>query len=237
MHKSWPGIRSRHGPGTLSVGRMGAAVRGCSVSTGFCVPVGLSASMVPSAFHLQLLAAILMPLDVVSQYYGHNNPNKELFFWFFLNVCGWFILGLERMELNGFYNGSQSGQNFSSLCFLETLSENMCWTLSTATELWIHELGILKVGYIHRIQNYAWNAVLTYPQLHWCKLLCIRGTHSRLEAFLYMQPKKRWERHVVLPFLIAVFRTVWLLTSAYSPWFFVCAAEFLPSVPWVLLCL
>lgn len=90
MHKSWPGIRSRHGPGTRSAGRMGAAVRGCSVSTGFCVPVGLSASMVPSAFHLQLLAAILMPLDVVSQCYGQNNPNKELwvFFFFKMSVAG-----------------------------------------------------------------------------------------------------------------------------------------------------
>lgn len=84
MHKSWPGIRSRHGSGTLSAGRMGAGVRGCSVSTGFCVPVGLSASTVPSTFRLQLLAAILMPLDVVSQYYGHNNPNKELYLFFFL---------------------------------------------------------------------------------------------------------------------------------------------------------
>lgn len=50
-------------------------LHGCSVSVGCCVPVGLS--VVPATFNLLLLAAMLMPLDMVPHYCGQNNPNKE----------------------------------------------------------------------------------------------------------------------------------------------------------------
>lgn len=94
INKPWPWVRSKHGPGTLtSQYRCSQSVQSsksfwfiCYVPVGCCVPVSLNASTVSSTFQLLLLAAILIPLDIVSQCNDQNNPNKELHF-VYLHLC------------------------------------------------------------------------------------------------------------------------------------------------------
>lgn len=95
--------------------------------------------------------------------------------------------------------------------------QKTCWTLSTATVLWVHELDILEVGYIHTIQNYAFECCADVPSITLRQTCLHQRNRSGLEIFWYLQPRKGWERHVMLPFLNAVLRTVRLLASAYSP--------------------